>query len=837
MGHLWVTTKRPATRWALPVAAVVVLLAGLVPLFLPRPDALAGVSTLPWWAFALAFAAAEVCGLNLEVRGRRYSIALSGIPLAAGLYLSDPGSLLLGRLAGTLLIGAWYRRHTPLTLVTNAVAVTAGTTVAELLFRSLVLHHPLLSYPGRVLTLVAVVGAVLAEIGLLLWVHRAFDAGARLLARAVVAGVLGAAIGLIPALWIIHGEPLVTGAVLGPGLVLGFGAFASLSERHHRLRRMYELSDALAHAPDPARAIPLVLERSAQLLRAEHVELMLSDALPANRPSPGPRMWMRRAGRIIGPRTPGADLLERTPGRGELLAPLRNGGQTIGHLLVGERGDGVRGFVTSDLNTLQAVAERVAVALGNGHLLERLQFEARHDELTGLPNRLDFRAQLDESVEDLLAGGRQCTVMLLDFNGFKAINDTLGHQAGDQLLRELAGRFGQVAGKGVTIARLGGDEFAVLAPGMGDGAARALARRLLSAFDEPVRLAGNELRAGGSLGVAIGPEHGSTGAELLGRADVAMYVAKAGGGGYRMFTRSMDLPGEQVHTLAVALTEALRDGQIQIAVQPMVDLVNGQVHALEALARWHHPELGEVPPEDFFAAAERSGQVVELSRRVLDQALAAARQWQEAGQQVRVAINLAPGWLADPSLPGQIRSALARHGLSADVLSLEVAESDVIDEPEMLLALTRLHEMGARLSVDDFGTGYSSLTFVSRLPVDQIKIHQSFVQQLRADGRARAVVQSIIDLGRNLGLEVVAEGVIDAYTRIELKRMGCRFGQGYYFDAPMPVQELSWPTGRRPAGPAAWLDRPVPLQSDRVVGSLDTLAECAPTKTLPPSLP
>nr|WP_269328085.1 EAL domain-containing protein [Kineosporia mesophila] len=673
--------------------------------------------------------------------------------------------------------------------------------------------------------------------------------------RAVVAGVTGAAIGLIPVISVSRGEPLLTVAAIGPGLVLGLHAFATLSERHTRLSRLYELSEALAHVPAPARAIPLVLEQSADLLRARYSELVLNDDL--GRSTSGRRLWSHRSGHVIGPRTPADDLfpLPWPPESGQLvrgrdraerdflrarglgqavLVPLRIDDTVAGHLLVGERSGGEHGFAASDLATLQTVAARAAVALSNGHLVERLRFEARHDELTGLPNRLDFRAQLDAWVPELVSGDRSCAVMLLDLNGFKAINDTLGHQAGDQLLRELAGRLGRVAGRGTTIARLGGDEFAVLAPGLGDGAARALARRLLTAFDEPVTLEGQELRVGGSLGVAVGPDQGTTGAELLRRADVAMYVAKSAGGGYRMFTRSMDLPASQLQTLATALEEALLQDSIGIAVLPVVDLVTGRAHALEALARWNHPELGEVPPEDFFAAAERSGLVTELSRRVLDQALAAARDWLEKGQQVRVAVNLAPGWLADPTLPEQITTALAVHDLPPDLLYLEVTEADVIDEPDthqgVLASLTRLRALGVRLSVDDFGTGYSSLTFLSRLPVSQVKIHQSLVQELRAGGTGRAVVQSIIDLGRNLGLEVVAEGVTDAHTRIELKRMGCGFGQGYYFNAPVAVGDLAWAAGHRPPGTVTLPPAP------RVVGTLDTLDECSP-QTAPPSAP
>lgn len=882
MGQPWATAKTPTSRLAVVGGMVVVLLIALVPMALGRPAGLAGLDTLPWWAFAIAFAVTEAGGLNVAVRGRCYSISLSGIPLAAGLYLADPASLLFGRLVGTLLISLWYRRHTPVNLLAGTFAVVAGTTVAELMSRALVLSVPVLSLPGCALTVVAVVLAVLVEITLLLRVHSAVagpqDEAIRLLVRSLVAGVIGAVAGLFPVLAISRGDAVSAVALLGPGLVLGFRAFALMSERHARLRRLYDLAGALAGVTDPTRAIPLIIGESADVLQARYAELVLTEDLPVHRALAGPLMWVFRAGQITGPRTPSGDLLAlpfppvegrlvrgsdraersflRARGIGQAVqVPLRIDGTVVGHLVVGERGGGERGFADGDLATLSTVADRAAIALRDGHRLERLQFEARHDALTGLPNRLDFRAQLDESVKGLLSGGRPCAVMLLDLNGFKAINDTLGHQAGDQLLRELAERLRQRAGRVATIARLGGDEFAVLAPGMGDGAARALARRLLSAFDEPVVVEGNELRAGGSLGVAVGPDQGVSGSELLQRADVAMYVAKAAGGGYRMFTASMDLPTARVHTLGAALREALHAGEIGIAVQPIVDLSTGQVHSLEALARWHHPELGEIPPADFFAAAERNGLVVELSLRVLDQALAGAREWLDAGQRVRVAVNLAPGWLADPDLPEQITTALARHAVPAELLSLEVSESDLIDQPDTgrgaLASMDRLRAIGVRLSLDDFGTGYSSLTFLSRMPVDQIKIHQSFVTALRSGGRNRAMVQSIIDLGRNLGLDVVAEGVADAHTRIELRRMGCPLGQGYFFNAPMALDELAWASGRRLTGFGPWpagtpgpapfppLPRPESLRTpDQVLGPLDTLAECStPTAPQAPSFP
>jgi EAL domain-containing protein (putative c-di-GMP-specific phosphodiesterase class I) len=320
-----------------------------------------------------------------------------------------------------------------------------------------------------------------------------------------------------------------------------------------------------------------------------------------------------------------------------------------------------------------------------------------------------------------------------------------------------------------------------------------------------------------------------------------MYAAKSGAAGWRIYSEEMATHPPQVLTLATDLRDALAAGQIDIGVQPIVDLDSGAVQSLEALARWQHPTLGKIPPAEFVAAAERSGQVPALSARILDLAVSAAKGWHAAGLDLPVSVNLTPRWLAEPSLPEQIESALQHHGLPPGLLCLELTEGSVIAEPRRAAqTMARLRSLGVRLSVDDFGTGYSSLTHLSRLPVDQMKIDKTFVDRLNDSPRDRAIVQSIIDLGRNLGLQVVAEGVADPTTRRSLLEMGCRLAQGYLFSPPVTVAEAGrllarvgvagWPVRPAAAGagiaprPRSMSNRGAALPS--VPRHVDTLAEC-----------
>jgi diguanylate cyclase (GGDEF)-like protein len=625
------------------------------------------------------------------------------------------------------------------------------------------------------------------------------------------AGVLAVLAGPGPAIAV----PLAVGCALGLGVQRGWSA---LHERQQRLRHLHDLSDALLATPESGDVVGLVLGCSLEVVAAGYAEanLVAGDGDTA-------QSWVLRAGGAVrGPVVslepdveamlpPDADhavLTGRTSVEKALLSargvaeaivvPLRGPHGRVGTLFVGDRAASLGGTValaasgSADARLLETVANHASVALRHSGLVRRLHDEARLDDLTGLPNRLRLRELLDVAARACAAGGPPCVTMVLDFDGFKAVNDTLGHPAGDELLRVLAGRLAVAAGDDAMVARLGGDEFAILSTCCSTPEqAGELADRLLDVFSEPAHVAGARLRLGGSLGVAIGPQHGVTSSDLMRNADIAMYAAKAAGGGRRTFEQELvELTADGL-TLATDLRDAIDRDEIAVVVQPVIELATDRLHSVEVLARWQHPELGEVPPAQFFAAAERSGQLGALSACILDRALALARRWAEGGRRVRVAVNLASRSLAEPSLPEQVGAALARHGVAADLLSLEITERGMIADPSnTTVVLDRLRAMGVHLSVDDFGTGYSSLTYLSRLPVDQMKIDQSFVSQLDGSARDRAIVRSMIDLGRNLGLEVVAEGVMTASVRRALAELGCQLGQGYLFARPLDPAAL-----------------------------------------------
>ncbi|HET6529885.1 MAG TPA: EAL domain-containing protein [Actinoplanes sp.] len=422
-------------------------------------------------------------------------------------------------------------------------------------------------------------------------------------------------------------------------------------------------------------------------------------------------------------------------------------------------------------------------------LVERM---AAHDALTGLPNRAAFQARTDRAVSTARSGGAPPTVLLLDLDGFKEVNDNLGHHAGDQLLIEVATRLRGALRTGDTVARLGGDEFAVLLVDADDNAGEATAMRIAEVVGEPFVIDGITLGIEVSIGIAAcGPDDDTAG--LLRHADIAMYTAKEHRLGHTRFN-----PG-QAHETANRLTilgdlrQALDNaGEIELHYQPKISVRSGAVIGAEALARWRHPVRGLIPPNDFIPVLEGTSLIHRFTAVVIDLALAQVRRWLDDGHPIPVAVNVSTRCLLDRAFPDAVAEALRRAGVPGDLLCIEITENTVMADPDRAIdVLRRIRDLGVSTAIDDFGTGYSSMAYLKILPVDEIKVDRSFVRDMVTDHSNYVLVESAVDLGHNLGLVVVAEGVEDDSTVTALNGLGCDIAQGYHYARPLPAGDFS----------------------------------------------
>ena len=390
----------------------------------------------------------------------------------------------------------------------------------------------------------------------------------------------------------------------------------------------------------------------------------------------------------------------------------------------------------------------------------------------------------------------------MDLDRFKEINDTLGHHYGDLLLVELARRLGSVMRTTDSVARLGGDEFGVLVPDVSESSSvlEHVIARILAALEQPFLVDGLPLHVEASIGVARYPSHGGDVDLLLQRADVAMYLAKDSGAPHAIYTAELDHHDTASLTLLSELPRAIRDCELVLHYQPKLDVRTGEIAGVEALTRWQHPTRGLIPPGDFIPAAEKTGLMQPLTLYVLDGALGQVARWRREGLEVTVAVNLSMRNLLDPRLPEQVADALDSCELPGSCLTFEITESAIISDPAGTRdVIERLKELGVGIAIDDFGTGYTSLAYLARLPITQLKIDRSFVINMDRNADDAAIVRSIITLGHDLGLEVVAEGVETEDAHDTLARLGCDTIQGYWFSRPLPPAEIGAWLAQRPA--------------------------------------
>lgn len=432
---------------------------------------------------------------------------------------------------------------------------------------------------------------------------------------------------------------------------------------------------------------------------------------------------------------------------------------------------------------------------------------AYHDALTELPNRALLADRLRTTLPLVEREQRSLAVLLLDVDDFKAINDTLGHEFGDLVLKQVGQRLKDVVGEHDMLARLGGDEFAVVLEGS-PWDAEEMAARLLTALDLPMEVESLSLRVAASIGIACFPHHGRTVRELLRHADVAMYCAKRSDVSFQTYAEEYDEYSIDRLALAAQLRRGIERGELTIEYQPKVPLDGRKVSAVEALVRWNHPQLGRLGPDGFIPIAEHTGVIKPLTDRVLESVLRQCHEWRKAGLEVAVSVNVSARTLLDHELPLTIAGLLERFELPASMLQLEITESRIVsDLRRARTMLDALRAMGLKIAIDDFGTGFSSLSQLQQLPIDEIKIDRSFVTRMETNRGDEVLVRSIIELGRNLGIHVTAEGVESESVMARLRELGCDYAQGFHVGRPAPPEEcrryLSSPEPLRPVRLAA----------------------------------
>jgi diguanylate cyclase (GGDEF)-like protein len=441
-------------------------------------------------------------------------------------------------------------------------------------------------------------------------------------------------------------------------------------------------------------------------------------------------------------------------------------------------------------------------------LRKQREYQLFHDLLTGLPNRALLIERLQQQLLRQPRTSESVALLVMDLTDFKAVNDSLGHAVGDDLLRQVGPRLSASLRAADTIARLGGDEFAILLPGTDETGAARVAQKVLAALEQAFPLEGEMLDIGASIGVAVAPVHGTQAEQLLSRADVAMYAAKGSLAGLAVFSSEHERDGAGRLALMSDLRRAVDEGELVLYYQPQIDLRTGAITSVEALVRWMHPKRGLVGPDEFIPLAERTGLIKRLTRTVLTEAIRQARAWELAGLRVPVAVNLSMRNIHDPQLPQTIAQLLQRWDARPELLRLEMTETVLAADPERALqTMESLRAMGVHIALDDFGIGYSSLAYLNRLPLDEIKIDRSFVLGMLDDESSATIVRATVDLGHGLGYGVVAEGVENAETRQRLSALGCDFIQGFFVARPMPADQTAEWIGRAtfptlPANPA-----------------------------------
>jgi diguanylate cyclase (GGDEF)-like protein len=785
------------------------------------------VRHLPGWSLAAAFAVAEAWVVHFHFRRSSHSFSLGELPLVFGLLFLWPHELLLASILGSALPLVLNREIPAVKVFFNVMQFALGTCVALGAFELLAPSRDALDPEVWPALFAAVFStALVADVAIGAAIGLAED-GLELRSRlemltinwgvASVNGCLALSAALVFSV-----SPTAVLFLILPAATLVFAYRAYLSERrrHTELEFLHEATGALSRSPEIVPELEVLLERTRSAFRCEIAELVLFSAEfgPSLRSTlgPGDKKQMletldepvverlREFAGLCDGVTPlghveADDVSDWWAERGltdGVVVALKGESRLVGLLVLADRLGVERSFSSDELRLVETLAGNVTVALQYDHLEHavrelttlrgELEREAYYDSLTGLANRSLFINRVDKALH---TRHDAVYVLFVDIDDFKIINDTLGHQAGDGVLTEVAKRLLRCLRDGDTAARLGGDEFAVLLEGgPGEDEAIAVAERTLAEFHNPVSVAGEEVSIELSIGVARGIRGRHTASDLLRNADVAMYGAKDRGKNQLLvFEPGMQRAIEARHRLKSELERAIARRQFSVHYQPIIDLESGDAVAVEALVRWDHPERGRISPAEFIPFAEQSGLIVPIGEIVLEDACrqAALMGATADGSPLGMNVNVSTIELLDPGFLGRLDTLVIGNGLSPWQLTIEITEHVLVfDEALALATLEAARERGYKVAIDDFGTGYSSLAYLRSLPIDTIKIPKAFIDGVGGSTKDDMFARAVVDFANRLDVSVVAEGVERAEQAAILRSLGCQMAQGFYFARP-----------------------------------------------------
>ncbi len=792
--------------------------AGPIRHLIPQPEMLA--------VFCVLWAAAIWAPVSVHYRGNTGIIVLDAVPLIMGLVFLSPSLVVLGCVVAETFVMAVVHRQPLFKIFFNAASVAFSTAVAAVIFRELLGTQSPVSLRGWAAVVAALCAKELISTFNFRLVTRLAGqtterrTGSQLTTRVMfLAANVCLAIVVLDAVWFSL-RAIIPFVLVAALIIVAYRGYTRLTLRFASLQRLYDFSRALGTANlEPTSMSVEVLRQVCTVMRARRavvvfahptgvpfrislhdqeptrVELITLDPASFVTETIKSGTASLHMGTTADQRSTSSDLVAGEY-RAAIVAPLTSENMTVGAIVAMDRDEEFDEFDQDDLRLFEALAAHASANLERARYFEEIQhqkdlyeWQATHDSLTKLANRDLFESKVKIAIEE----NAGVAVALLDLDRFKDVNDTLGHPIGDRLLIEVAERLQKAVPEHATVARFGGDEFAIMLPGIVDvQAAVSKVREVHEVLARPIDIDGLTLAVTASAGIALAPQHGDDVALLLQRADIAMYVSKERRSVAELYSVEHDKSMQRVLMLSGLLTHALETRtELSVMYHPIADVRTGQIVHVEALTRWHHPEHGWIPPDEFIAIAEQMGIVDQITDFVLSEGCATLADWRRAGLNIGLDINVSGRELADGSLVQRVAGQLERYGIPPDALMLEVTETEVMaDLLQASRVLDELAALGVRIAIDDYGTGYSSLAYIHRLPVQELKIDRSFVTNLPNEHSNQIIVQSSIAMAHSLALSVVAEGAEDELTCAMLADAGCDLIQGYYLSKPLAADDL-----------------------------------------------